>query len=128
MVNEDYREMVRQYVLPVILDHGVSAHRLAATLHRKYGILSTLCGKRQNPLDLLDPNVSFLPLAWESNPSLAAEQLLDFSHTYDRLVLILIPMNDEQAQFVLAYEDLLESRYILSDPEAVFRFAPLVDF
>jgi hypothetical protein len=128
MVNEDYREMVRQFILPVILDHGVAAHRLAATLYRKYGILSTLCGERQNPLDLLDPNVSFLSLAWESNPTLATEQLIDFSHTYDRLILILIPMTEKQARFVQAYGDMLESRFVLSDPEAVFRFAPLVDF
>ena len=128
MVREEYRELLRQYVLPVILDHSIAAHRLAATLHRKYGIFSTVCGPKQSPLDLLDPNTSFLSLAPPTKPVLLCEQLLDFAHTYDELILLLIPMNEEQERFLDQYESTLECHYIRSDPKAVFRFSPLEKF
>ena len=128
MEKEDFRECLRQFVWPVILDHNVAAHKLAAALRHKYGILSTLCGSRQSLLDLLNPHVSFLSLNYISNPILSAEQLVDFAHTYDELILLLIPMNEQQEQFLSAYEDKLSCYYILSDPKAVFDCSPLDSF
>lgn len=128
MENEEFLESLRQFVLPVILDHNATSHRLATSFYRRYGILSTLCGPRQNVRDLLDPRTSFLSLDCISNPPLAAEQLMDFAHTYDELILLLIPMNEAQKQFLSAYEDRLESRYILTDPETVFSYMPSLSF
>ncbi|MBQ9086628.1 MAG: hypothetical protein IJY47_05525 [Clostridia bacterium] len=128
MANEEFRELVRQFVLPVILDHRMAGHRLAATLHHRYGVSSMVCGPRKNLLDLVDPNTAFLLLFRERSASLAMEQLLDFAREYGELILLLIPMNREQRLFLDAHRDLLESHYIISDPEAVFSQAPLANF
>lgn len=128
MVNDEFRAMARQTVLPVILDHNGAAHRLAASLFRRYGIASMVCGDKQSLRDRLSLCSAFLLLFHEKHPALAAEQLMDFARTYEELILILIPITEEQQRFVADHRALLEDRYLLSDPKAVFTCAPLANF
>lgn len=125
MVNEEFQELARQTLLPVILGHGLRAHRFAASLYRRYGVQSMVCGSRRSLLDLLDPNTFFLPLFHQRHPLLAAEQLMDFARCYEDLILLLIPVGEEQRSFGDDHRELLEGRYIFCNPQEVADCPPM---
>ena len=83
MEDSHLKELLRESVLPVILQNGLSAHRLSMRIFRRYKIVSLLCGNRKSLLDTLDLSCGFMRLFRTSDERIAAEQLCDLADEYD---------------------------------------------
>lgn len=105
----------RQTVLPVILADGFAARRLALRLFLRHRWRSVLCGVRP----------CFAPLcigfSWSCprQPRLCVEQLLSLADACSDLLPILIPLSREGQTMVADYVTELESRFVISEPNAL---------
>lgn len=120
----DTRELLRQCVVPVILDHGFAAHLLALRLFLKYRVTSLVCGRRKSPMDLLDPVCGFFRLYRQEDGRLAAEQLADLADAYGDCLFVLIPLSGEDRSILRHYGADLESRYLVCTPKRLFEQPP----
>ena len=109
------KNLLKQYLVPTVLGHGIGAHLLAFRLYWKYGCPSMLCGSRKNLLDLLDPFAGFFRLSMEER--LAAEQLAELADGYEDCIFLSVPLSEEGRSFLRREKDLLDCRYILADPK-----------
>ncbi len=123
LTRRERRELLRESVVPILLDQTLRAHLLAWRLFLKWGVTSFLCGAKSNPLTTLDPVCRFLQTD-RGEGRLAAEQLTDFAENFGDCLFLLIPMTEANRAFAEAYASVLESRMILAEPQTVFEHAP----
>lgn len=115
-MNEEARELLRDDILPLVLGHGVEAHRFASRMLTRYGVACMLCGERKNLLDWVDLNSSFLPLSRAQDARLAVEQLMDFAEANQDRLLLLIPMDGSDRAWIEEQAELLETRFVCVAP------------
>ena len=127
MADREIKELLRESVLPVILQNGLSAHRLSLSIFRRYKIVSLLCGKRKGLLDALDVSCGFMRLFRTPDERIAAEQLCSLADEYRDCTFELIPLSKRDRAFVSAYAEQLESRFIISLPDKLFLRIPFAD-
>ncbi len=128
MTRKETKELLLQNVVPIFIGNNARAHRLAGQLFYQYGIVSILCGKRKNLLDLLDPSCVFVKLLEKDLDRLTLEQLSDLANEYKEYLLFLIPVSSEGIRFSHENSDFLEASFILSDPQALLSQAPFRGF
>lgn len=119
----EIRELMRERMVPILLDQSAKAHTIAARLFLKYGVISFLCGKKQALATRLNPFCRFHRLD-RNDDRLAAEQLTDFSEEFDDCLFFLLPLSEKDRAFVSAFAQLLESRLILANPKSLLAEAP----
>ena len=127
MEDSHLKELLRESVLPVILQNGLSAHRLSMRIFRRYKIVSLLCGNRKSLLDTLDLSCGFMRLFRTSDERIAAEQLCDLADEYRDCTFVLIPLSKRDRAFTDRYSEQLESRFIISAPDGLFSRPPFFD-
>ncbi|MBQ9782931.1 MAG: hypothetical protein IJW44_00235 [Clostridia bacterium] len=120
----EVRELLRQCVVPVILDHGLAAHLLALRLFLKYRITSLVCGRKKSLSDLLNPICGFFRLYRQADGRLAAEQLADLADGYGDCLFVLIPLSEEDRTILRRHGASLESRYLICNPKRLFEQPP----
>lgn len=116
-MTEETKELLRQDILPVMLGNGLSAHRLAARIFARYGVVSVLCGARRGFFDCLDPTSVFLRLSRKDSARLFAERLTDFADAHEELLCLLVPMTADASALVSEQAPLLETRFVCVTPE-----------
>ena len=126
MAKEARETLLAQSVIPVILGNGITAHLLSVKFFYRYRMTSLLCAARKGLLDYLDPTCDFLRLFRVTEDRLAAERLISLAEEYDETLFVLIPTSEEDRRMVQRYAAGLESRFIVAEPESVFRKPPFV--
>ena len=127
LVNDSHpeaRELLRQYVVPVILGNGIAAHWLALRLFLKYRVPSLVCGQRRSVTDLANPFCDFFRLYRQKDGRLAAEQLADLADAYGDCLFVLIPLSEADQVMLRRYGSFLESRYLICSPKRLFEQPP----
>lgn len=115
-MNEEARELLREDILPVVLGHGIEAHRFAARLLSRYGVACVLCGERKNLLDWLDLSTGFFRISYNRDLRLAAEQLVDFAEENRDRFLLLIEMKESDRNWSEEQTELIETRFVCVEP------------
>lgn len=115
-MTEEAREELRQCLVPVVLDHGFSAHRIAARLRNRLEAEAILCGNRKNLWDFVHPFCSFFRLFRESDERLAAEQLRDLAERSPDCLFWLIPVTERDFRFLQSYAEQLEPYFVCVFP------------
>ena len=116
-INEEAKELLRDDIMPILLDNGLGAHRFATRIATRYGIACTLCGERRNLLDLLDLNTGFYRLSRHRGSRLAAEQLTDLAELYSDRLLLLVPIRASDCAWLAEQRAVLESRFVCVERE-----------
>ena len=111
-MNEEARELLREDILPVVLGNGIDAHRLAARLLSRYGVMCMLCGERKNLLDWLDLSTCFLRISYKRDLRLAADQLVDFAEENRERFLLLVPMDSAGHTVIGEQAERLETHFV----------------
>ena len=126
-MTEETKALLREGIVPVVLDNHREGHRLAARLYRTFGLPSLVCGARRSFWDLLDPFSAFRPLSLgEKNSRLLSEQLTDLAAEYEDCFLLLIPLHREDRDTIRESGELLESRFVCRAPEELWN-DPMLD-
>ncbi len=120
----DVNETLKDGILPVLLDNTPEAHRLAGRLFRRFGVVSLICG-RSRLRDLFDLSSQTLRLPQTDCDRLRVEELIAFVEKSEGMLPILVPCSDRARDTVTRYAAVLESRFILSDTDAIFSAPPL---
>lgn len=123
LTRRERRELMRESIVPVLLDQSKNAHLMAWRLFLKWGVTSFLCGTKKSPMTSLDPVCRFLQTDRRVD-RLAAEQLTDFAETGSDCLFLLIPLTGADRAFAKEYASTLESRMIVADPDTLFERAP----
>ena len=123
LTRRERRDLMRESIVPVLLDQSKAAHLLAWRLFWRWGVTSFLCGEKKSPLTSLDPVCHFLRTD-RGEARLAAEQLTDFTESARDCLFLLVPLTEADRAFAAAYAPALESRMIVADPQSIFRHAP----
>lgn len=126
MIERQTREILGESILPVLLDNTAEAHRLSSRIFRRFGIVSLICGK-PHLCDWFDVSSQTLRLPTTACERLRVEELLALGESYDDVLLLLIPCSHTARTTVARYATVLESRFILSDTDAIFSSSPLTD-
>ena len=122
MEAERYRcEIIREGVLPVLVDNTWEAHRLSARLYGRYGLVSLIVGI---PLlrDLFDLSSRTLRTPPTDCDRLRIEQWLDLATKSKDKLLLLVPCSDRARDEVKCFAHVLESHFIILEPTSVLSF------
>ena len=113
MVRAKNRELFERSVLAVILcESGTSHYKTAFDLFYHYGVLSILCKREKNLLDIFNYKCGFLQSDLRLNPRLTCEKLLDLAEDQGEFIILLISEGRCGDAFLKAFSDELECRYI----------------
>ncbi len=123
LTKREWKELIRESVVPILPDQSLRAHLLAFRLFFKWGIVSFLCGKKRALLTALDPVCRFLPIN-KDEERLAAEQLTDFAEAWSDCLFFFLPLTEKDRIFADRYASSLTCRMIVSTPQALLSQAP----
>lgn len=126
-MNYDSKDMLRATVIPVLLGDCHTAHRFAASIYFRCGIVSYVCDDKKRLLDLLDPCSRFFRLHSRKEPRVILDSL-DYLASVKDYVPIIIPCNSFYEELVRENRDFLEPRFIISDRESFFVQKPMSIF
>ncbi|MBP3369154.1 MAG: hypothetical protein J6L85_00245 [Clostridia bacterium] len=127
MSDRTIRDEARLYFVPYILGNNPTAHKLAARIFRKFGIVSLICDDHRSARDLIDMSSKTLMLTPTDSPRLLAEQLISLA-AQNKYTLPIIISTDERFQSMLDRErELLEHTFVFADADSLFDSSPLVN-
>ena len=114
MTAREAKELLGENHIAVILGNGVSEHLLALRLYNRYRVVSILCGRGENLLNLLNFVCGFLQLDLNKSSQLSTEKLLELAEYHNDHAAVLFPVSEKSKRFVSDNIDALECRYIIS--------------
>ena len=126
-VEYDSKDMLRTTVIPVLLGNCATAHLFAARIYLRSGIVSYICDEKRRAVDLVAPFSSFFCLQSRKEPRAILDCLEYLASSKDYLPIIL-PCNAFYEDFVKAHEDILASRFIISDRKSFLKQKPMSVF
>ncbi len=126
MSDRTLRDEARLYFVPYILGNSRAAHRLAAKIHRKFGIISVICDDRRSVLDLLDLTSRTVVLSATDSSRLLAEQLISLAQQNCCTLPLLIPTDGKYASTIQAEREMLERTFVFADADRLFESSPLM--
>ena len=117
-------EILQENVCPILLDNTAAAHRLAAGLYRRYGIISLIVGKPRFR-DLFDAASRTLRLSPTACDRLRVEQWIDLAKRSEGQLLLLVPTSDGARDVVHRFAEALEPYFIVLEPDGVLSYLSL---
>jgi hypothetical protein len=124
MSTSDKYLALSQYVLPVLFDNTIEAHRISLRIFNSDGIVSFICGKRRF-LDIFDISCKTLRLPDTNEERLITEELIKIADKYSDMLPVLIPCSKKAKDIADRFSDELETRYIIADPSVFGSSSPI---
>ena len=121
MIEKETKEAIASSTVPVLLGNGATLP-IAWRLYRTIGTVSLRLGTRRRFFELFGIFCVFRRAATDAR--VLWEQLSDLFEEFDGYLLFLIPTDEPSRRFVEERRDFLAARFILSEPDEVFKHIP----
>ncbi len=124
MSTSDKYLALEQYVLPVLFDNTIEAHRISLRIFNYHGIASFIYGKRRF-IDIFDISSKTLKFPDTNEERLIAEELIEFADKYSDMLCVLIPCSKKAKYLADRFSEELEARYIIANPSDFGSSSPI---
>lgn len=125
MDKAEIREEARLYFVPFFLGDNSVSHKLSNKIHKKYKIISYILDTQKSIINLLDFTSIFWLLHHTQDDEIILTQLNYLSKQFPYTLPILIPCTKEYAELIERNKELLESYFIISNPDDIMCSSPL---
>ena len=124
----DRYELIRDNIQPVFLGCSAKARKTARSLFLKYGIVSYICDtKKPSPFSSLFCISSvFVRLPSDTNFDVLCDSLFRLAESDGSCIWILSSAKEDYNDFIEEKRELLESVFIISDPDGIPCSHPLL--